>query len=89
MLRQVCISLADFDSLKGGDAQTNAAIIRDILLGKDTGPRKDIVVLNAAAAIIIAGLVHDFAAAIALAESSITSGKARAALEELVEISNS
>jgi anthranilate phosphoribosyltransferase len=82
-------SLADFDSLKGGGAQINAKIVRDILSGKDTGARKDIVVLNAAAAVIVAGLAHDFAAAIALAESSITSGKARAALEELVEISNS
>jgi len=83
------IGLADFDSLKGGDAQTNAAIVRDILSGKDTGPRKDIVVLNAAAAIIVAGLAHDFAAGIALAESSITESKAQTALDALVEISNS
>ncbi len=83
------ISLADFDSLRGGDAQANAGIVRDILSGKDTGPRKDILVLNAAAAIIVAGLAHDFAAGIALAESSVADGKARAALDALVEISNS
>ena len=83
------ISLGDFDSLKGGDAGINAAIIRDILSGKDTGPKKDIVVLNAAAAVIVAGIAHDFADAVAVAESSINSGKAQAALDELVKISNS
>jgi len=83
------ISLADFDSLKGGDAQTNATILSDILSGKDTGARKDIVVLNASAAIIVAGLAHDFEAGIALAESSIKEGKAKSVLEKLIEVSNS
>jgi len=83
------ISLADFDSLKGGDAKANAKIVRDILSGTDTGARKDIVVLNAAAAIIVAGLAHDFEAAIALAESSVAEGKAQGALEKLIEVSNS
>jgi len=83
------ISIADFDSLKGGDAQANARIVSGILSGKDTGPRKDIVVLNASAAIIVAGLAHDFATAIALAESSIKEGKAGSALEKFIEVSNS
>jgi anthranilate phosphoribosyltransferase len=83
------ISLADYDSLKGGDAQANARIVSEVLSGADTGARKDIVVLNAAAAIIVAGLADDFRAAIVLAESSIADGKGRAALDALVEISNS
>ena len=83
------IDLADFDSLKGGDAQANARIVSEVLSGADTGARKDIVVLNAAAAIIVAGLADDFKAAIVLAESSIADGKAQAALDGLVEISNS
>jgi anthranilate phosphoribosyltransferase len=83
------ISLADYDSLKGGDAQANAGIVSEVLSGADTGARKDIVVLNAAAAIIVAGLAGDFKAAILLAESSIADGKAQAALNGLVEISNS
>jgi anthranilate phosphoribosyltransferase len=83
------ISLADFDSLKGGDAQANARIVSGILSGTDTGARKDIVVLNSAAAIIVAGLEDDFEAALALAESSITQGKAQSALEKLIEVSNS
>jgi len=47
------------------------------------------VVLNAAAAIIVAGLADDFEGAVGLAESSIKDGKARAALEKLIEVSNS
>ena len=83
------ISLADFDSLKGGDAQTNATIVTDILSGKDAGARKDIVVLNTAAAVIVAGLADDFADAVKLAHSSIKEGKALACLEKLIEVSNS
>ena len=83
------ISLADFDALKGGDAEANANIVTRILSGQETGAKKDIVVLNAAAAIIVAGLADDFEAAIDLADSAIRNGKASAALEKLVEISNS
>ena len=83
------IELADFNTLAGGDAETNAEIVRQIIAAKDTGPRKDIVTLNAAAAIIVASLADDFAAAIKLANESISSGKAQAALDKFIEISNS
>lgn len=83
------IGSADFDALKGGDAEANAKILTQILSGQETGAKKDIVVLNAAAAIIVAGLADDFEAAIDLADSAIRNGKASAALEKLVEISNS
>jgi anthranilate phosphoribosyltransferase len=83
------INLVDFDTLKGGDAETNAKIVSKILLGEETGAQKDIVVLNAAAAIIVAGLADDFEGAVGLAESSIKDGKGRAALEKLIEVSNS
>ncbi len=82
------ISLANFEQLKVSDAKTSAAVIRDILSGKDTGPRKDIVVLNAAAAIIAGSLAEDFESAIKLADASVSSGKAMASLEKLIEISN-
>ena len=82
------ISLCDFESLKGGDAPTNAQIIRNILGGKETGPKKDIVVLNAAAAIIVANLADDFKSAINIANESVSSGKALGRLQELIEISN-
>jgi len=80
---------ADFESLKGGDAKTNAKIVTDILNGKDKSPRRDIVVLNAAAAIIVANLVDDFISAINMANKAIDSGKASKCLEQLIIISNS
>ncbi len=80
---------ADFESLKGGDAKTNAKIVTDILNGKDKSPRRDIVVLNAAAAIIVANLVDDFESAIKMANKSIDDGKASQCLEQLIIISNS
>ena len=82
------ISEPSIDELRTGDAIANADIIRDILAGKDKGSRKDIVVLNAAAAIIVAGKADDFAPAIALAETSISDGSAAACLEKLIEVSN-
>lgn len=82
------ISGASIDELKSGDAITNAAILRDILAGKDKGPRKDIVVLNAAAAIIVARLADDFKEAIEIADTSVSSGKAMECLEKLIEVSN-
>ena len=79
---------ADFADLKGGDAETNAKIAKNILAGKDTGPKKQIVLLNAAAAIIIAGIANEFSEAIKSAEKSIENKNALACLEKMIEISN-
>ena len=83
------IAPADFDSLKGTDAAQNAKIVSDIINDKDKGPGRDIVLLNAAAAIIVANLVDDFESAIKIAEKSINEGKASQCLEKLIIISNS
>ena len=72
------------DTLAGGDAKNNAEIVKNILSGKDNGPRKDIVVLNAAAAIIVGGLADDFASAVNIAGQAIESGEAMHRLEKLV-----
>ncbi len=84
------IRLANIDELRVTNAKTSAKVLRDILSGKEKGPRKDIVILNAAAAIIAAGLADDFEAAIKLklAEGSVSDGKALACLEKLIEVSN-
>jgi len=82
------IRSSSIDELTGGDSITNANIIREILEGRETGARKDIVLLNAAAAIIVAGLADDFDSAMELAEESIGEGKALACLKKLAEISN-
>lgn len=79
---------ATLETLAGGDAKSNAETARNILSGKDKGPRKDIVVLNAAAAIIVSGLADGFAPAIRLAEESIASGEAAGRLERLIKVSN-
>ena len=77
------------DQLKVTDAKTSAKVLRDILSGTESGPRKDIVVLNAAAAIIAGNLADDFESAIKMAETSVRGGKAQACLQELVDVSNS
>ncbi|MBP1779403.1 MAG: trpD [candidate division NC10 bacterium] len=70
--------------LKGGSAADNAEIIRRILAG-ERGPKRDIVVLNAGAAIAAGGRAADIAAGIALAARAIDSGAARDRLARLVE----
>ena len=67
--------------------EDSARRIREVLAGRK-GPDRDIVVLNAAAALAVAGKADDIAAAFALAERSIDSGAAAAALDKLVELSN-
>jgi anthranilate synthase/phosphoribosyltransferase len=68
--------------LKGGDAPENAAIIERVLAG-EPGPKRDVVILNAAAAILAADLAADFGAALELARSSVDSGAAAGVLREL------
>ncbi|HSW00335.1 MAG TPA: anthranilate phosphoribosyltransferase [Sedimentisphaerales bacterium] len=82
------IALAPLEALGSGDAAANATVIRDVLAGREKGPRRDIVVLNAAAGIVVSGLADSFAQAVPLAEASINQGKALQCLERLVEVSN-
>lgn len=82
------IKPADIDNLIVAEAKASAKIIKDILAGKEVGAARDIVVLNASAAIIAGGLTEDFPSAIKLAEASIDNGSALACLEKLIEVSN-
>lgn len=77
------------EDLKGGDAKENAAILEAILSGKDTGPKLDIVLLNAAAALACAGLADHMGDAIGIARETITSGAALERLRLLQEVSAS
>lgn len=72
--------------LVGGDAEANAAIAREIL-GGGHGPRRDLVVLNAAAGIVVAGLCAEMEAGVGLAEKSLDDGSAARVLETLVRVS--
>jgi anthranilate phosphoribosyltransferase len=80
------ISAPSPDALRGGDAVANAEILRAILAG-ESGPRRDVVVLNAAAALWIAERADDLEAGLALARHSLDSGAAQAKLTALVEAS--
>lgn len=73
--------------LKGGDPATNAAIVRAVLDGTH-GAARDIACVNAAAAIVAGGKAPDIPAGFALAQEAIDSGRARAALDKLVALSN-
>ncbi len=73
--------------LKGGDASVNAAALR-ALLGGAQGAYRDIVLLNAAAALVVAGKAADLGQGVALAAESIDSGKALATLDRMVAITN-
>lgn len=72
------------DDLKGGDPETNAGIVRAVLDG-EAGPRRDIVVANAAAALLVAHKAPELKSAVAAAAESIDSGAARRKLERLIE----
>lgn len=73
--------------LKGGDAQTNAAALRALLLG-EPGPYRDIVLLNAAAALIVAGKANGLQDGVDRAARAIDTGAAARALDRLVAVTN-
>ncbi len=70
------------DALAGGDSHRNAVILAEVLSG-EAGPRRDIVVLNAAAAILAGESANDWAEAIEMARASIDSGQAARKLEAM------
>ncbi|MBQ42236.1 MAG: anthranilate phosphoribosyltransferase [Gemmatimonadetes bacterium] len=80
--------VVDGSALEGGDATENARILTDVLKGIAGAPR-DVVVMNAAAAIVAGGLADRLQDGAARAEAAIESGKALAALENLKRVSNS
>jgi anthranilate phosphoribosyltransferase len=75
------------EALKGGSPEQNASAIRKIFEDED-GPRRDVVVLNAAAALVIAGLACNFREAASLAARAISSGAAREKLDQLAVFTN-
>jgi anthranilate phosphoribosyltransferase len=82
------IPRASLKDIQGGDAEENARIILEVLQGKP-GPRRDIVLMNAAAALIASSKVDGFQEGIAMATESIATGKAMAKLQRLIEFTNS
>ena len=81
------IKRALIEEICGGDALANANIIREILSGKKS-PRRDVTLLNAAAALVAGGKADHLSDALALAEKSIESGLAAQKMESLVRFTN-
>ncbi len=77
---------AVISDLKGGDAEENAGLARAVLSGED-GPRRDIVLLNAAAGLVVGGACDDLAAGLDLAAAVVDDGRAMAGLDRLVAVS--
>ena len=84
---EVGLSVAKEEDIAGGSAKDNAKILTDILSGKDTGPRRDITLLNAAAGILVGGVADSLTEGMEVARESLESGKAQKKLEELVKFS--
>ena len=78
---------AGADALKGGDAAANALSLRGVLDGKP-GPFRDVAVLNAAAALIVAGKAKTLKDGAALAAASLDTGAASERLQRLITVSN-
>jgi len=81
------LSRATLEDISGGDAEANAAIIREVLAGKKSS-RRDVVLLNSAAALVAAGRADHLGNALPLAAQSIDSGAASRKLEALVQFTS-
>jgi anthranilate phosphoribosyltransferase len=77
----------DPDGLLGGDAHLNARILRDVLSGEERGAARDVVLLNAGAAVYVSGRAKSIEEGLRLSETSIASGAAIEALENFVRAS--
>lgn len=82
------LSLCEAGALRGGDADANAIALQSVLDGKPS-PYRDVALINAAAALIVAGRAKDLKEGVAIGARSIDSGAANAKLKHLVTISNS
>jgi anthranilate phosphoribosyltransferase len=76
------------DDLLGGEVDENVAITRAILAG-EAGPKRDAAIVNAAPALVVAGLAQGFIDGIELANSALDSGDAAAVLDRAVALSSS
>ncbi|HVF02266.1 MAG TPA: anthranilate phosphoribosyltransferase [Rubrobacteraceae bacterium] len=74
------------DGLLGGDASLNARVLRDVLSGEEEGAARDVVLLNAGAAIYVADMARTLEEGFRLAEGSVESGAATEALDDFVRV---
>jgi anthranilate phosphoribosyltransferase len=86
--RDLGLAPATREELRGGTPQENAVITQNILTWRDRGAKRDVVTLNAAAALVAGGKASNLQEGLGLANEAIDSGKAAQALNELVSMSN-
>jgi len=84
----VGLAVSKPEQLRGADADSNAAALKEVLKGKK-GPFRDVALLNAAAAIVVAGKAKDLKEGVAVATKSLDSSEAEGRLDRLIRISNS
>jgi anthranilate phosphoribosyltransferase len=82
------LAKASPETLRGGDPQVNAVIVRDVLDGR-AGPTRDVVLLNTGAALFVAGAAASVREGIARAADAIDDGRARQVLQQLAAVSQS
>ncbi|MGH9205646.1 MAG: anthranilate phosphoribosyltransferase, partial [Acidimicrobiales bacterium] len=75
------------EAVRGGDVEFNAEATRRVLAG-EKGPHRQIVALNAAAALVVSGRVVDLGEGLELAQSTLDEGSAARVLDELISVSN-
>jgi anthranilate phosphoribosyltransferase len=80
------VSRAPLEAIRGGTPRENAQLIHSLLAG-ESGPRIDIVIANAAAALVVTGIADDFRTAAELARQAVASGEAQFKLEQLRDFS--
>jgi anthranilate phosphoribosyltransferase len=80
-------TLAPVESIAGGSATDNAAIVQGVLDGSLTGPKRDIVILNAAAALWVDGKARDMQEGIEMANATIDNGSAGLQIDKIAKIS--
>jgi len=86
--REYGFDLYPKEDILGGDAVQNAAITRGILSGEISGAKRDIVIINTAAALLVEGWVNSTEEGIDMAREAIENGKAIAKLDEIIKVSN-
>ena len=87
--RDYGFKLASKDDITGGTAQENAQITKDIIEGKQTGAKLDIVLINTAAALYVDGKVETIKEGVKMAKEAISSGRTKEKLDEIISVSNS
>ncbi len=84
---EVGLSKAKLEALRGGEAQANAAALLNVLRGKK-GAYRDVAIINAAAALVVADRAATLKEGVALASTAVDSGEAKARLDRLIAVSN-